>query len=72
MNPLPMGAIYGISQTYRDYESMNRIVKEIKTIPNVDDVLFSKEAIIKFDKVIRNLLSFAFILGLFIVFIGNT
>ena len=77
MNPLPMGAIYGVSQSYRNYDSMNNIVAEIKTIPNVDDVLFSKEAIIKFDKVIRNLLSFSFILGLFIViiavfFVSNT
>ena len=77
MNPLPMGAIYGVSQTYRDYDSMNNIVAKINTIPNVDDVLFSKEAIIKFDKVIRNLLSFSFILGFFIViiavfFVSNT
>ncbi len=77
MNPLPMGAIYGISEMYRNYELMNSIVNEIKTIPNVDDVLFSKEAIIKFDKVIRNLLSFSFVLGLFIVliaifFVSNT
>ena len=29
MNPLPMGAIYGISDEYRDYERMSLIVKEI-------------------------------------------
>jgi cell division transport system permease protein len=77
MNPLPMSAIYGVSQTHRDYDSMSMIAGKIKTIPNVDDVLFSKEAIIKFDRVIRNLLSFSFILGLFIIviavfFVSNT
>jgi len=77
MNPLPMGAIYGISDEYRDYERMSVIVENIKQIPNVDEALFSQEAIIKFDKVIRNILSFSFVLGMFIVlisvfFVSNT
>ena len=77
MNPLPMGAIYGISDEYRDYEKMSIIVEGIKRIPNVDDALFSQEAIIKLDKVIRNILSISFILGIFIVliavfFVSNT
>ena len=72
-----MSAIYGVSQSHRDYDSMSAIVEEVKSIPNIDDVLFSKEAIIKFDRVIRNLLSFSFILGLFIIliaifFVSNT
>jgi len=70
MNPLPMGAIYGITDEYRDYEQMNQLVKNIKLVPNVDDALFAQEAIINFDKVIRNILSFSFILGLFIIFIA--
>ena len=77
MNPLPMGAIYGISENFRDYEQMKIIADKIKKTPNVDDAIFSKEAIIKFDKVIRNLLSFSFILGLSIIiiaviFVSNT
>ena len=77
INPLPMSAIYGVSKSFRDYDSMSMIVEAIKSIPNVDDVLFSKEAIIKFDRVIRNLLSFSFVLGLFIIviavfFVSNT
>ena len=77
MNPLPMGAIYGISDEYRDYEKMSIIVEGINRIPNVDDALFSQEAIIKLDKVIRNILSISFILGIFIVliavfFVSNT
>ena len=77
MNPLPMGAIYGISDEYRDYEKMSIIVESIKRVPNVDDALFSQEAIIKLDKVIRNILSISFILGIFIVliavfFVSNT
>ena len=77
MNPLPMSAIYGITDEYRDYEQMNELVRKIKFIPNVDDALFAQEAIIKFDKVIRNILSFSFILGLFIIliavfFVSNT
>jgi len=77
MNPLPMGAIYGVSMEQREYESMNNIVNEIKKIPNVEDALFPKDAIMKFDKVIRNLLSFSFTVGLFIIiiavfFVSNT
>ena len=77
MNPLPMGAIYGVSVEQREYKSMNNIINEIKKTPSVDDVLFSKDAIMKFDKVIRNLLSFSFIVGLFIIiiavfFVSNT
>ena len=77
MNPLPMGAIYGISEDFREYDQMKIIADEIRRTPNVDDAIFSKEAIIKFDKVIRNLLSFSFILGLSIIviaviFVSNT
>ena len=77
MNPLPMGAIYGVSSEQREYKSMNNIINEIKRVPSVDDVLFSKDAIMKFDKVIRNLLSFSFIVGIFIIiiaifFVSNT
>ena len=65
MNPLPMGAVYGVSTNNREYESMKDIIGQIKKIPSVDDALFAKDAIMKFDKIIRNILSFSFIIGLF-------
>ncbi len=69
-NPLPMGASYGIADDFRTYTAMNKIVDEINSIRNVDEAIFSKGAINKFDKLSRNLLGFSFLLGLFIMFIS--
>ena len=76
-NPLPMGAIFGIANKYRRFESMSEISKEIKFMKNIDDVIFPEQAIVKFDRIIRNLLSCAFIIGIFIIvvayfFVSNT
>lgn len=76
-NPLPMGGIFGISNDYRSYQSMSEITKKIKYISDVDDAIFPEEAIVKFDRSIRNLLSFSFLIGLFIIivsyfFVSNT
>ena len=69
-NPLPMGASYGISPNYRTQSSMIGIVDMITEIDNVDEAIFSKGAINKFDKLSRNLLGFSFLLGVFIMFIS--
>ena len=76
-NPLPMGAIFGISSKFESYEMMSNLVKEINYLQSVDDAIFPEQSVIKFDRVIRNLLSFAFIVGLFIIvvayfFVSNT
>jgi len=56
---------------------MLNLSKEINYIPNVDDAIFPEQSVVKFDRFIRNLLSFAFIVGVFIVvvayfFVSNT
>ena len=76
-NPLPMGAIFGVSSYYKSYEMMLGLVKQVNYIQNVEDAVFPEQSIVKFDRVIRNLLSFAFIVGIFIIivsyfFVSNT
>lgn len=76
-NPLPMGGIFGISDNFRTYDLMSKISKEIKYLDGVDDAIFPEEAIVQFDRTIRNLLSFSFLIGLFIIvvsyfFVSNT
>ena len=69
-NPLPMGASYGISPNFRTHNAMNDIAEIITKMDNVDEAIFSKSAINKFDRLSRNLLGFSFLLGIFIMFIS--
>ena len=76
-NPLPMGAIFGIANNFRSFENMSDITKKIRYMKDIEDAIFPEEAIVKFDRIIRNLLSFAFIVGIFIIviayfFVSNT
>ena len=76
-NPLPMGAIFGVSSEFESYDMMSNLVKEINYLQSIDDAIFPEQSVIKFDRVIRNLLSFAFLVGLFIIvvayfFVSNT
>ena len=76
-NPLPMGGIFGISDDFRTYDLRSKISKEIKYLDGVDDAIFREEAVVHFDRTIRNLLSFSFLIGLFIIvvsyfFVSNT
>jgi len=69
-NPLPMGASYGISPNFRTHNAMTDIAEIIRAMDNVDEAIFSKSAINKFDRLSRNLLGFSFLLGIFIMFIS--
>lgn len=69
-NPLPMSASYGVSPRYRTHSSMLEISSAITKMDYVDEAIFSKSAINKFDKLSRNLLGFSFLLGIFIMFIS--
>jgi len=76
-NPLPMGAVIGISENKREFSSIDLITKQIKSMSYIEDAIFPQQAIVKFDRIIRNILSFAFIVGLFIIlvayfFVSNT
>ena len=76
-NPLPMGAIFGIANNFRSFKKMSDITKKIRYMKDIEDAIFPEQAIVKFDRIIRNLLSFAFIVGIFIIvvayfFVSNT
>ena len=76
-NPLPMGGGYGISDNYRTYSQMKNIVSKINSMPDVDEAMFTQESVVKFDKLSRNIISFSFLLGIFIMlislfFVSNT
>ena len=76
-NPLPMGGVYGISEDFRTNIHMNNITIEINGMPDVDVAMYAQEATLKFDQISRNILSFSFLLGLFIMlvslfFVSNT
>ena len=72
-----MGAIFGIANNFRSFEKMSDITKKIRYMKDIEDAIFPEQAIVKFDRIIRNLLSFAFIVGIFIIvvayfFVSNT
>lgn len=76
-NPLPLSAVYTISELARDYESIQNIISNIETLESVDVVLYEKDAIIKFDKLVRNIMIFIFAISFFIIlvvifFVSNT
>jgi len=69
-NPLPFSATYGVSMAYKSFSFIDGIVKKINQLPNIDEAVFPSGSINKFDKISRNILSFSFLLGLFIMFIS--
>tara|TARA_B100000029_G_C17544438_1_gene947944 strand:- start:608 stop:1480 length:873 start_codon:yes stop_codon:yes gene_type:complete len=76
-NPLPFSAVYTISEPNRNYNSINSIIKKIEVLEYVDVALYEKESIIKFDRLVRNVITFIFIINLFmmlvvIFFVSNT
>jgi len=76
-NPLPFSAIYTISELDRDYKSIKEITKKINLIESVDVAVYEKDAIIKFDKLIKNIIAFIFAISFFIFlvvvfFVSNT
>ena len=76
-NPLPFSAIYTISEPYRDYSSINEITKKIGLLKSVDVAVYEKDAIIKFEKLIKNIIAFIFAISFFIImvvifFVSNT
>ena len=76
-NPLPMSAVYDISKNYRDYNSIRMIIKEIKKNRNVESVLYERDAIMQFDRLVKNILAFIFLISFLIIlvaifFVSNT
>jgi len=69
-NPLPFSATYGVIATYKSFSSIDEIVKKINQLPNIDEAVFPSGLVNKFDRISRNILSFSFLLGLFIMFIS--
>ena len=61
----------------RNYESIQNIISNIETLASVDIVLYVKDAIIKFDQLVRNIMIFIFAISFFILlvvifFVSNT
>jgi len=76
-NPLPMGAIYDISEDSRDYNSIKFIIDKIEKNINVESIIYEKDAMIQFDNFIKNILAFIFIISFLIIlvavfFVSNT
>ena len=76
-NPLPMSAIYDISKSFRDYDSIQKIIKKIEKIKSVESAVYEKDAIIKFDRMVKNILAFIFFISFLIIlvaifFVSNT
>ena len=76
-NPLPFSAVYTISEPHRDYKSIQKVINDIELLSSVDVALYEKDAIIKFDKLIKNIMVFIFAISFFIVlvvvfFVSNT
>ena len=76
-NPLPFSAVYTISESHRDYKSIQKIIKDIELLASVDVALYEKDAIIEFDKLIRNTMIFIFAITFFVIlivifFVSNT
>jgi len=76
-NPLPFSAIYTISESNRDYKSIQKVIDEIELLISVDVALYEKDAIIKFDKLLTNIMVFIFAISFFIAlvvifFVSNT
>ena len=69
-NPLPFSATYGVSEASKSFSSINEIVKKINQLSNIDEAVFQSGIVNKFDKISRNILSFSFLLGIFIMFIS--
>ena len=76
-NPLPFSAIYTIAELHRDYKSIQKIIDEIELLSSVDIALYEKDAIIKFDRLLTNIMVFIFAISFFIAlvvvfFVSNT
>ena len=76
-NPLPFSAEYTVSEKNRNYESIQKIIKDIEVLNSVDIALYEKDAIIKFDKLIKNIMVFIFAISFFVLlvvvfFVSNT
>ena len=76
-NPLPMSAVYDISETSRNYKSINEIIKNIDKNKNVESAIYEKDVIMQFDRIIKNILAFIFIISFLIIlvavfFVSNT
>ena len=76
-NPLPFSAVYTVSEENRNYASIQKIINDIEILNSVDIALYEKDAIIKFDKLIKNIMVFIFAISFFVLlvvvfFVSNT
>ena len=76
-NPLPYSAIYTVSDSYKNSESLKEVTDELNLLSSIDLAIYEKDAIIKFDNLLSNAMSFLFVMSFFILliaifFVSNT
>ena len=69
-NPLPMSAVYDISKSFRNYDSIQKIIKKIEKIKSVESAVYEKDAIIIFDRMVKNILAFIFFISFLIILVA--
>ncbi len=67
-NPLPLGGVFEVAPDYRRLESIRRIVHTIELVMGVEQVVYQAELIHRIDKVLENILTISFIIGLIVFF----
>ena len=76
-NPLPFSAIYTVTDIYKNSESLKEVTDELNLLSSVDIAIYEKDAIVKFDNLLSNAMTFIFIVSFFILliaifFVSNT
>ena len=69
-NPLPMGGTFDISEDYRNAQSMNMIIKDVRIMEGVDIASFQHGIISRLDSIIENILGISILLGVIIFIIA--
>ena len=76
-NPLPYSASYTISHDYRNPQLIEQLIEDIREFKLIDEVNYAQDFIIKFESLIKKLMTFISIIIIFILivvifFISNT
>ena len=69
-NPLPMGGKFDVSDDYRNAQSMNLILKNIRILEGVDLASFQHGIISRLDSIIENILGISILLGIIILIVA--
>ncbi len=76
-NPLPYSAIYTVADLHKNSESLKEVTDELNLLSSIDLAIYEEDAIIKFDNLLSNAMTFIFVMSFFILiiaifFVSNT